>query len=279
MIVDAHLHVWRARPDHPEPAASTSVSPCSDVPIELVKEYMAEHQVRRVILVQPLYPGEDNSYVADCVSADPDCFAAVCVVNPRKAQAAESLGYWGGERNCRGLRLRPLVPEETACFGDPSTFPLWEKARELGTVISLLIGADHLPTAASLAERFPEVAMVIDHMGQPNIGEGVGSPSFQALLDLSRYPQVFVKVSGYYYYSQQKYPYADCWDLFRALYARFGPRRLLWGSDFPHVLLHAGYRRTLLLQQRAYSFLTQEELGRIMGENAAELYWAPAQST
>ena len=272
MIVDSHLHIWRAVPDHPEPA-STSVSPCSDVPIELVNEYMAEHQVRRVVLVQPLYPGEDNSYVADCVGAEPDRFAAVCVVDPRKLEAAEGLEYWASQRNCRGLRLRPLIPEEAACFGHPSTFPLWEKARKLGTVISLMLGVDHLAAAASLAERFPEVAMVIDHMGQPDSGQGVNSPGFQALLALSRFPRVYIKVSGYYYHSRQNYPYADCWDLFRALYDRFSPLRLIWGSDFPHVLLHAGYRRTLLLQQRAYSFLTREELGRIMGENAEALYW------
>lgn len=274
MIIDAHLHVWRAVPDHPQPA-STSVSPCSDIPIELVKEYMAEHLVGRVVLVQPLYPGEDNSYVADCAGADPDRFAAVCVVDPRQPQAADTLQCWAGQRGCQGLRLRPLVPEEAACFGHASTFPIWEMAQRLGITISLLIGPDHLATVASLTRRFPEVSMVIDHMAQPDIAAGIDAPGFQALLGLSRHPRVFVKVSGYYYYSQQNYPYHDCWDFFRALYDRFGPRRLIWGSDFPHVLLHAGYRRNLLLQQRAYSFLTHQELGWIMGGNAADLYWPP----
>ncbi len=69
MIVDAHAHVWRATPGYPEPAVTT-VSPVSDVPAEVLAEYMAEHGVGRVVLVQPLYPGEDNSYVADCAARD-----------------------------------------------------------------------------------------------------------------------------------------------------------------------------------------------------------------
>ena len=73
---------------------------------------------------------------------------------------------------------------------------------------------------------------------------------------------------------EEAYPFADCDDLFRALYDRFGPKRLIWGSDFPHVLLKIGYRRAMLLPRRAYPYLASEELDSIMGENAAQLYWA-----
>ena len=71
MIVDAHLHVWRARPDFPNPKGPM-VSPLSDVPVELYRQYMDEYQVDRAVLVQSTYTGEDNSYVADCAAADPD---------------------------------------------------------------------------------------------------------------------------------------------------------------------------------------------------------------
>ena len=69
MLVDAHAHVWRAVPNYPEPAATT-VSPVSDVPVEILDEYLTEYGVDRAVLVQPVYPGEDNGYVADCATAD-----------------------------------------------------------------------------------------------------------------------------------------------------------------------------------------------------------------
>ncbi len=270
MIVDAHLHVWRAIPDHPSPAVTT-VSPASDVPVELLLDYMDEHGVDRAVLVQPSYPGEDNSYVADC-AAD-QRFAAVCVVNPTTPGAEDRLDYWVRERGCRGLRLRPRFPAEAAIFGDPATFPLWERARDLRIPINILANVEHLTTVGALAAYFPDVSIIIDHMAHPAPAAGVDSPDFQCLLDLAQHPNVYVKPTGYYYYSQERYPYADCHPLFRALYDRFGAARLIWGSDFPHVLLKTGYRRSLLMQQRVYSFLSQSDLDMIMGGNAARLYW------
>jgi predicted TIM-barrel fold metal-dependent hydrolase len=272
MIVDSHVHVWRAVPHHPDPAVTT-VSPVSDVPVEVLYEYLAEHRVDRAVLVQPIYPGEDNSYVADCAAADRQRLAAVCVVDPRSVGAAERLEYWVTQHGCKGLRLRPRIPEEAACFGAASTFPLWERARALRVVISVLANAEHLATLAALAGRFPEVAVVIDHMAFPAVAEGIGSSALQPLLSLARHPQVFIKVSGFSYFSGQPYPYANCRDLFRALYDHFGPTRLTWGSDFPHVLLKSGYQRALLLPRRMDPSLSEADLDFIMGGNAARLYW------
>ena len=272
MIVDAHLHVWQPVPDHPNPSVTT-VSPVCDVPIDLLRDYMDEFEVDRAVLVQPLFPGEDNSYVADCARADPDRFAAVCVVDPRKPGAADRLEHWARERGCRGMRLRPAVPAEKEAFSHQDTFPLWERAAELGVVINVLCNADDVPAIAAMAARFPTVDIIIDHMAHPDVTAGVEAPAFQKLLDLSKHQRVYVKPTGYYYCSREPYPHKDCWDFFRKLYERFGANRLVWGSDFPHVLLKTGYRRCLLLQERAYDYLSPSEMQLIMGENAARLYW------
>jgi predicted TIM-barrel fold metal-dependent hydrolase len=234
---------------------------------------MDEHGVDRAVLVQPAYPGEDNSYVADCAADQPDRFAAVCVVNPTTPGAEDRLDYWVRERGCRGLRLRPRFPPEAAIFGDPATFPLWERARDLRIPINILANVEHLTTVGALAAYFPDVTIIIDHMAHPDPAAGVGSPDFQCLLDLAQHPNMYVKPTGYYYFSGERYPYADCHPLFHALYDRFGAARLIWGSDFPHILLKTGYQRSLFMQQREYTFLSQSELDLMMGGNAARLYW------
>jgi L-fuconolactonase len=272
MIVDSHVHIWRALPGHPEPGV-TIVSPASEVPLELFHEYVAEHAVDRAVLVQPIYPGEDNSYVADAAARQPDCLAAVCVVDPRAPAAPQRLAYWVTERGCRGLRLRPRLDGEAEIFGQPATYPLWEEAQALGIVVQILAGPQHLLAVANLAERFPDVAVVLDHLAHPDPSAGVQSAGFQALLDLARFPRVFVKLSGYYYFSSAPHPYVDCHDLVHTVYDCFGPEHLLWGSDFPHVVLRTGYRRSLLLPQRAFTFLTPPDRALILGGNAARLYW------
>lgn len=251
----------------------TPVSPASDVPLELFEQYMHEYDVERAVLVQPLYPGEDNTYIADCAAQNPSRFAAVCVIDPRMPGAVDRLEYWILKRGCKGVRLRPRVPAEAEVFTSPDILPLWERADTLNIVVSILGSPEHLPLIATAAERFPSLPIVLDHMAHPVVERGTHADTFQSLLDLSRYPQVYLKLSGYYYFSGDIYPFADCHPLIRAVYERFGAERLIWGSDFPHVLLKTGYQRSLHFLRRTFDFLTESDLGQIMKENAARLYW------
>lgn len=270
--VDAHVHVWRSVLDYPEPGA-TIVSPVSDVPVSVLNEYMVEYGVDRAVLVQPICAGEDNGYIADLAELEPERFAAVCVVDPRAPEAVDRLEYWARGRGCRGLRLRPKKGDEEASFGAPVADALWQRCAELGLVVSVYAGPAHLRTLSELAARFPDVAIVVDHMAHPAPSRGAADEEFRQLLALARRPRVFVKVSGHHYFSDRPYPYEDCWPLVRALYDEFGPERLIWGSDFPHVLLTCGYRRSLLLLERVHDFLASGELGAIIGGNSAQLYW------
>lgn len=272
LVVDAHLHVWRALPEG-APGVTTIVSPSEDVPIDRALDVLGRHGVTRAVLVQPMFRGEDNSYVAVCAAADPERIAAVCVIDPRVAGAEDRLEEWVVLRGCRGLRLRPRFPEESASFGAPPTFALWERARKLKVVVSVLANPEHLATLGALAERFPEVPIVIDHLAHPTVSEGVAGAGFQSLLELERYANVFIKVSGYYHFSDQPDPYSGCWELLRAIHDRYGPERLIWGSDFPHVERTTGYGRSLDLIRHDLPFLSDADKVLILGGNASRLYW------
>lgn len=269
-IVDSHLHVWRAA-EGETPGINTIVSPQTDVPIELAGETMLEHHVERAVLVQPVFRGQDNTYVAACASAEPNRFAAVCVVDPRVPGAERRLEHWAA-RGCRGLRLRPRILAESAIFGDPSTYPIWETAARLKLVVSLLSSPEHAPAISSLAERFPDVPIVLDHLGHPRVEDGVHGAAFQALLHLARHPRIFIKASGFYHFSREPFPYADCHDLLRSIYDCFGPQRILWGSDFPHVVPSCGYARSLSMPETTLNWPASEREA-VMGGNALGIYW------
>jgi predicted TIM-barrel fold metal-dependent hydrolase len=262
-------------------AVPTLVGSEIDVPIEAAAAVLADHEVERAVLVQPVFPGEDNSYVAACARARPERFAAVCVVDPRIPGAENRLAHWV-RQGCRGLRLRPRIAEEQRVFGDPATFGLWEAAARLDVAVNLLSGPEHNATIGSLAARFEQVPIVIDHLGHPNVAAGVGDQGFQSLLALAKHDNVSVKLSGFYHFSRQTFPFGDCWELVRAAYDSFGPRRLVWGSDYPHVTVTCGYHRALDFLEQAKSDWTDDERRRVLGDNALRLYWpsgpAPARA-
>jgi predicted TIM-barrel fold metal-dependent hydrolase len=274
MLVDSHLHVWRAWPGAAANLAGVKppVGPEVDVPVEDAAQLFAQHGVERGVLVQPIYPGEDNSYVVACARAEPERFAAVCVVDPRKADAAGRLADWV-EQGCRGLRLRPKVADEGESFGDPATFALWQAAERLDVVVSVLSDPQHNAAIGELAERFARVPIVVDHLGHPDVAAGVGAPGFQSLLALARRPNVWIKLSGFYHFSREAFPYRDCWPFIRAVYDAFGPGRLLWGSDYPHVTVRGGYRAAIDVLDEALSAWAETERRQVLGENALGLYW------
>lgn len=268
MIIDSHLHVWRADREYPDPGVTT-VSPVCDIPVELLLGYMDELQIERSVIVQPMFPHEDNSYMVQCCDERPDRFAAVCVVDPTVPGANERLGFWA-DRGCRGLRLRPRVPREQACFGRPETDAIWETASELGIVVSLLANTEHVPIIVDLASRFPKVTIVVDHLAHPDMSTALEE---QPILTLAEHANVILKISGFPYYARQAYPYPDCQALVDEILTRFGPERMMWGSDFPHILLQSGYLRSVRLLERLLPRLGANDLETIRYANAKRLYW------
>jgi L-fuconolactonase len=270
-MIDAHTHVWRAVVDHPDPTA-TIVSPVCDVGEQSLLEHMDEHGVDAAVLVQPVCAGFDNSLVADLARTDAVRFAAVCAVDPNDAAARSELERWAA-LGCRGVRLRPLKPDEHDAFQSAGDQPVWDAADDAGLVVSLYMGRQHLPALRRLVERFPDTDVVIDHMALPDPVAGASARAWAELLALASFPRVNVKVSGFHYFAREAYPHSDCRGLLESLCQTFGTERLLWGSDYPHTLLRSGYARGVKQLARVLPDLSSDELAAIMGGTAQRLYW------
>src|SRR5262249_19877226 len=112
-----------------------------------------------------------------------------------------------------------------------------------------------------------------DHLGHPDPSEGIDGAEFRRLLELNRYDNVFLKASGFHHFSRCGFPFDDCHALLRAAYDAFGPKRILWGSDYPHVLVSGGYAHSLAVLRAALPQVGEGERELILRENATALYW------
>jgi len=114
---------------------------------------------------------------------------------------------------------------------------------------------------------------VLDHIAKPRIGEGIISPWRENIRELARRPNVYCKISGMateadwqHWTPEQLRPYCD------VVLEAFGPRRLMFGSDWPVCLLACEYRPWKELVGEMISKLSAAEQKRIMGETAIEAY-------
>lgn len=94
----------------------------------------------------------------------------------------------------------------------------------------------HLHTLDALADhlRYSSRHFVLDHLGLPDIQQGVHSPAWQRLLDIVRTGRLYVKASAPYLSSAQSSAYGDLKPFIQSLIDAH-PQRLLWGSNWPHT--------------------------------------------
>ena len=103
----------------------------------------------------------------------------------------------------------------------------------LGWHVDLYLQAEWLDEFAPRLEALP-VPYVIDHMGVVDASAGLDQPAFRKLLSLvERDEKCWVKITGPERISRAGPPFHDAVPFARALVETV-PRRVLWGTDWPH---------------------------------------------
>jgi predicted TIM-barrel fold metal-dependent hydrolase len=259
VIIDSHLHVW-SDDESRYPYGEVSRPGTGDrASVELLNEHMAEAGVEKAVIVQPIHYLYDNRYVADCLARFPGRFAAVCLVDPKDPAAPDQLEELVRGRGFGGMRLHLSRQEDPSALAASDQDPLWRRVEELSVCLIVLGRATDLPALEPIVDRFPDVKVVLDHLGGPPVGEEPTHPLLGNVLRMAMYPNVYVKVSNMNRMSKGPYPHRDTHDMVRRIYDALGPERLMWGTDFPHVLTAGGYVRALELVRDELDFLTNED--------------------
>lgn len=272
MIIDAHAHVFLSAADDPERTVDELAPVEREAPVDLLERQMRDASVDGAVLV-PL--GPEDGYVSRVASSDRGRFANIASEAPGEddpGRVAERLDAGGFS----GLRMFGLPGD----FADrPGWLGVLERLADDGRVLWLYPRAEHLPTVAAVAERIPELRIVLNHTGftqagigrdeygRPRIDGPMPQPHEPQVLALSRHPNVSVVLSGAYGFSRLEYPYPDVAEVVRRTADAFGTERLMWGSDFPWIVDRPGYRACLQLIDHHLPGLSPAERAAVLGNN------------
>jgi L-fuconolactonase len=139
-------------------------------------------------------------------------------------------------------------------------------------VFDALVLPRHLPRLARVLGRHPELLVVVDHGAKPRIREGEIDAWRADMSTIAAHPNVTCKLSGLVTEAPDHagldvlQPYID------TLLELFGPRRLMWGSDWPVVELAGGYDRWHAMAQQALRELDADERAAVFGGNCVRVY-------
>src|SRR5882724_2389062 len=170
--------------------------------------------------------------------------------------------------------LRPMVQDigdDDWLLGSALAPQLAAMARA-GLVFDALVLPRHLPKLLQVIGKHPDLTFVLDHCGKPRLATGEIAMWQRDIVLLAEHPNIVCKLSGLATEAAPDWQIADLRQAADHVLACFGPRRLLWGSDWPVVNLAGGYARWFAAAEALLADLSADEKADIFGGNAARIY-------
>jgi predicted TIM-barrel fold metal-dependent hydrolase len=241
MIIDVHSHVWEYPRDFGEDFRRQARRARGDTELDLTVRYEEYRAQCPPDVITVIFGGKarlsglwvSDEYVAGCVAAHPDTLIGFLSVDPTQDGWEREMREGHERLGLRGIKLLPMY----AGFrpDDELLNPLWEYAQKNNLPVLLHTGTTFIAQAPiectlprhldPVAIRFPEVRIILAHLGHPYEGECIAVAR--------KHPNVYADVSALHYRP---------WQLYNSLMLaqEYGIwDKLLFGTDYPFTTVNA----------------------------------------
>lgn len=297
VIIDVHCHVWDEQYMSEDLrnliiaiAKELGFDPkliLNGTPERLVSE-MDEACIDKTVIVgldyEYIFRGkvsykEYNNIVAEYLKEYPDRLIGLAGIDPRRGkEAIQELERCVEELGFKGVKLWPL----TGFYPDDQKYyPFYERVEDLGAIILCHTGLGPTRTylkycrpiyVDTVAVDFPKIKIIMAHMSDPWINEGVAvaRKNPNVYLDISALELVF-KMAPFAFFQNLLQAKMSC-----------GIEKILFGSDWPlftPILSLKGYVEGLKkmklpppIKLMGMPEFTDEEAAKILGGNAVKIF-------
>ncbi len=225
--VDAHCHVFGPSPEFPF-APERKYTPCNAGKEKLFE--LRDHLgFTRNVIVQATCHGKDNRAMMDACRASGGLARGVASVGADITKEELSDMHEAGVRGVRVNFVKRLVDATPK-----SVFlEIAAKIQDFGWSTVVYFEAQDLEDLEPFLQELPGI-IVIDHMGRPNVKNGVEHIDFKRFISLmENNPSIWSKVTCPERLTIAGPPYDDVVPFYQAIVDRFEDR-VLWGTDWPH---------------------------------------------
>lgn len=270
------------------------------VTAESLIELMDEHDVPVALAVQRLHVyGYDNSYILDAWRKYPERLWPVVMLDTQDPATPERYVDMVRNQGVRGFRMANTRPAhlDAGWISSPAAMRVWQTCAALRTPVSVIIFHNQLVTTLPLlhgiARQFPELAILVDHLGTPYgrtkvelawaIEAGIAAtalpppPDFgiaETIGIFDNTPNVHFKLTEVNLDNLYDTGGSPA-QLVRRLADRFGAQRLVWGSDVGQSLKWS-FAEKASMARDAGRLLAPAERRLFLHDNAARAYAADA---
>jgi len=273
MRIDGHQHFWTTQRDDYGWLTPNLETLYRDFMPEDLQPLLDQAGIDQTVLVQAAATTDETRYllgIAEYHSMVAGVVGWIDMDSP--TDAIEALDEFGQHRKFVGIR--PVIQD----IEDPA----WIDRPELGLVLDALVKRKvcfdalvrsiHLPFLLNCLTRHPQLRVVIDHGAKPDIAGGEWQPWADSIAAIAYQTSAYCKISGLITEASDAQSYDDVMRYLDHLLEKFGPERLIWGSDWPVLNLAGDYEGWHDASTARLGVLSEQDRDNILGRNVIRFY-------
>jgi L-fuconolactonase len=272
MQVDTHVHFWKYNKKRDTWITNDMKILQQDYLPQTIAQTLKRNDIDGCVAVQVEQAEVETLFLMELSKTHDIIKGVVGWIDLQNENIEERLQYFSRFPIIKGWRH--IVQAE------PNDFLLRKKIQRgiaalqsYGYTYDVLIYHHQLKPALEFISLFPEQKFVIDHCAKPDIANKKIDEWKEWMQEIARHPNVHCKLSGLFTEAKWKewspgefYPYLD------VVFESFGTDRLMYGSDWPVMLLSGIYVQWKSLLEKYMENFDEEARAKVFGENAIQFY-------
>lgn len=281
-IVDSHMHIWR-QTDLPWLLGPVTEHGFGDYTAlqrdYLIAEYRRDLEplgIDKAIHIQsgraPNWAVDEVAWVQSIADQTGWPHGIVAFANLKSADLRPTLDRLSRYPLLRGVQLRCTAASIVGSAVDEILLRNIGHLADYGLSLDLDVGPQHLGEVVEIVKAAPAVTFILDHAGRP---DGASEASWGRwgghIKALAAYPNVVAKLSGLGMIARGNDP-ALATKAATELIKRFGPKRCMFGSNFPFETLWTNAADLVATYEAATGSLGAAARRAVFGATATRIY-------
>jgi L-fuconolactonase len=272
-VVDSHIHFWQLSKGWYTALEPHMTILLMDYLPERLAPLLAAAGVDQIVVVEAAETVEETHFVLSLAAKHSYIAGVVGWIDLASPDVASLLGSLKSNPLYKGARPVHDDNKKIQWMNDTANDAGFVALADLGLSFDALVqDFRELPCIISVAERFPNLSIILNHCGKPDIANNIFASWAADIERLAKHQNVVCKFSGL------PNQFGPGWNIEKLRpYAAhvqncFGPERLLWGSDWPPARLTVEYQVWWEVAHELLASLPATDQEMIFGGNASRIY-------
>ena len=271
-MIDAHVHFWKYNKVKDAWINEEMKTLQQDFLPHQLEPLLLENGVKGIVAVQADQSENETEFLVGLANENSTIKGLVGWVDLQNEQVEERLEYFSQFNIIKGFRH--IVQAEPDGFLLNKNFLKGiQLLQRFGFTYDILIHHKQLPEAIEFVDKFPGQKMIIDHCAKPEVKNKKIGEWGKLMKEIAQHKNVYCKLSGLMTEANwNEWDEVDFYPFLDVVFESFGTERLVFGSDWPVMLLSGTYAKWRQIIENYMSAFSPGEKQKVFGQNAIEFY-------